>query len=552
MTPIRLTPARGRRLLFLLLLLSCLGAGKGFAQAPHIDWLSVNGASSGEAVQIHGSHLTGVTAVRFGAVNATSFTINYDSMITAVVGGGASGYVSVWSPNGVDSQAGFTYFPTILPARVDSFSPKSGGPGAVILLYGVRLNTATAVRFGGVPAASFTILSDTVIRAVVGYGNTGAVTVISPGGNLGVFGFLYLPPPGAIKISYFSPQMAKTGDLVQIHGVSFNGVNAVRFGGVAAQTFTVGSDTLITAQVAAGASGQVWISGPQGMDSLAGFVYQDTSTAPRVYTVLHSYAPASGGRGTTVMLHGAGLTWVNSVSFGGVAAKSFSVLSDTLLSATVGNGASGLVYVRGSHGLDSLPGFRYVDSAGGTPPPGDTVKPAFQLVTLQAMANGTHPRLLWTTLYDEPIAAYEVDRAPDSTHFNPAGVVSSLRVDTAAYTFTDSIERTGMNFYRLRYIRATGGVDSSYIVAISVPGAMPTLSGFPNPAPGSMVMPVPQSATTSKITVTDMSGNVVRTIIVPPNAGPVRVDLHGLNKGVYKIVWSNGSSSAYQTVLVWN
>jgi len=406
------------------------------------------------------------------------------------------------------------------------------------------------VYFGGVPAASFTILSDTVIRATVGYGNSGFVTTKSPGGTTGVNGFLYLPPPGAIKISYFSPAMAKTGDLVQIHGVSFNGVNAVRFGGVAAQTFTVASDTLITAQVAAGASGRVWISGPQGMDSLAGFVYVDTSTAPRVYTLLHSYAPASGGRGTTVMLHGAGLTWVNSVSFGGVAAQSFSVLSDTLISAVVGNGASGLVYVRGSHGLDSLPGFRYVDSAGAVPP--DSVKPAFHLVSLQAMANGTHPKVQWQTLYDEPIAAYEVDRAPDSTHFSPAGVVSSLRVDTAAYTFTDSIERTGMNFYRLRYIRAAGGVDSSFIVAISVPGATPTLSGFPNPAPGQMVVPVPQSAATSKITVTDMSGNVVRTIIVPPNAGPVRVDLHGLNKGVYKIVWSNGANSAYQTVLVWN
>jgi hypothetical protein len=417
------------------------------------------------------------------------------------------------------------------------------------MLYGVRLHTTTAVRFGGTPAASFTILSDTVVKATVGYGNTGAVTVVSPGGTMGVSGFIYLPPPGAIKISYFSPAMAKTGDMVRIHGVFFTGVTAVRFGGVSAQAFTVASDTLINAQVGAGSGGQVWISGPQGMDSLGGFVYVDTSTAPRVYTVLHSYAPGSGGRGTIVQLRGAGFSTVNTVSLGKVSAQSFTILSDSVINAVVGHGASGMVFVRGPHGQDSLPGFRFVDSAQA---PGDTVKPVFRLVTLATIANGTHPRVQWQTGYDESITAYEVDRAPDSTHFSPAGVVASLRKDTAAYVFTDSIERTGMNFYRLKYIHAAGGVDSSYIVAIVVPGASPTLSGFPNPAPGSMYVPVPQSATTSKITVSDMSGNVVRTIIVPPNAGSVRVDLHGLNKGVYKIVWSNGANSAYQTVLVWN
>jgi len=80
----------------------------------------------------------------------------------------------------------------------------------------------------------------------------------------------------------------------------------------------------------------------------------------------------------------------------------------------------------------------------------------------------------------------------------------------------------------------------------------PTLTGYPNPAVGSLYVPVPASPVTAVITVSDMSGHVAKTIVVPAGAGNIQVDVHGLNKGVYKVVWSNGVTSAYQTVLVWN
>ncbi|HEY4336332.1 MAG TPA: hypothetical protein VGM89_10550, partial [Puia sp.] len=210
---------RGRFLLLLTLFSLC--AGRGFGQAPHIIYISTSGAGSGSAVQIHGTGFTGVTAVHFGGVNATSYSINQDTMINAIVGDGASGFVSVWSPGGTDSVGGFTYFPTVPNPSVNSFSPASGGPGAVITLRGVRFNLATSVSFGGTAAANFTILSDTVIQATVGYGNTGFVSVYGTGGGGGVNGFIYLPPPGPTHISYFSPTLARPGDVVQIHGVSF-------------------------------------------------------------------------------------------------------------------------------------------------------------------------------------------------------------------------------------------------------------------------------------------------------------------------------------------
>ncbi len=70
-------------------------------------------ASNGQTVTITGTDFTGVTAVTFGGTPATSFTVDSPTSITAVVGAGSSGNVSVTTPGGTATKAGFIW--TILP-----------------------------------------------------------------------------------------------------------------------------------------------------------------------------------------------------------------------------------------------------------------------------------------------------------------------------------------------------------------------------------------------------------------------------------------------------
>ena len=58
-----------------------------------------------------------------------------------------------------------------------------------------------------------------------------------------------------------------------------------------------------------------------------------------------SFTPTSGASGTTVTLTGAYFTGATAVAFGGTAAASFSVVSDSSIGATVGSGATGTVTV---------------------------------------------------------------------------------------------------------------------------------------------------------------------------------------------------------------
>lgn len=82
-----------------------------FAQAPTISSFSPAYAYKGSTVTITGTNFSSATAVKFGGTAAASFVVVNATTITAVVGYGTSGSVSVTNPSGTGSRTGFTYEP---------------------------------------------------------------------------------------------------------------------------------------------------------------------------------------------------------------------------------------------------------------------------------------------------------------------------------------------------------------------------------------------------------------------------------------------------------
>lgn len=387
--------------------------------------------------------------------------------------------------------------------------------------------------------------------------------------------FRYQPsvrPP--IDIRAFTPAQAAAGTTVTISGAYLTGATAVSFGGTPAQSFTVLSDTSITAIAGTGASGSVFVSGSNGIDSLAGFTFIDTTTKtppdttttppadttttqpPAGHSILSSFTPAQAGTGDTVQILGHYLSTIQSVSFGGTPAHSFTVLSDSTVIAIVGTGATGQVLISGPNGLDSLQGFIFRDTTT-TPPvtPPDTtvtppVLPVFQLVQFTGVSLADQPSLQWHTLYDRSISYYVIEQSTDSTHFGAVSSITALGKDSAAYSFTDPAPRTGINYYRLKIEDTAGHFIYSNIVAIQLAGTPTTLSVYPNPATGSITVSPPNVLAPSQFTLADMVGNVVKTIPVQKNVPQVTIDLTGLVNGVYKLIWSDGSSYSFQTILI--
>ncbi|MFN9681424.1 MAG: beta strand repeat-containing protein, partial [Bacteroidota bacterium] len=132
---------------------------------PTISSFSPTSAGTGQTVTISGTNFTGGTIVSFGGTPATSFTVVSATSITAVVGAGATGSVSVTTSNGIDSRAGFTFISATTAPAISSFTPTSGKTGQVVTITGTNFTGATAVSFGGTAATSFAVVSATSINA---------------------------------------------------------------------------------------------------------------------------------------------------------------------------------------------------------------------------------------------------------------------------------------------------------------------------------------------------------------------------------------------------
>jgi hypothetical protein len=140
----------------------------------------------------------------------------------------------------------------------------------------------------------------------------------------------------APTITSFSPTCGQVGTTVIITGTGFqdapSAVSAVTFNGTAATTFTVNSDTQITATVpAAATTGPIAVTDSEGTATSTGTFLVATGTGP----CISSFTPTSGNPGTLVTITGGAFTGATAVTFGGVAATTFTVDSPTQITATV-------------------------------------------------------------------------------------------------------------------------------------------------------------------------------------------------------------------------
>ena len=135
---------------------------------------------------------------------------------------------------------------------------KTGNVGASVGMFGQGFTSASVVKFGGVAATSVTRSGTTYLTAVVPAGaHTGAVTVTTGTTTLTSPQTYNVKP----KITSFTPPSGPPATLVTINGTGLIQASAVKFGTVKATTFTVESDSRVTAVVPSGlAAGAVTIS----------------------------------------------------------------------------------------------------------------------------------------------------------------------------------------------------------------------------------------------------------------------------------------------------
>ena len=222
------------RITAMLLMLLILNMSISGAQ-PIITSFTPKTGCAGTTVTINGTAFTGTTDVAFGGIPATSFVVVNGKTITAVVGDGASGAVTVTKSSGTATLDGFTHFtPTWYPdADLDGYG---------------NADAPLALCFKPAGYMTDTTDCDDTNPAIHPEGYE-----IVNGVDDNCNGLLDDAPP---FITSFSPAAGDIGSSVNITGINFStdpAENIVYFGATRA-VVTAASATSLTVTVPVGAT----------------------------------------------------------------------------------------------------------------------------------------------------------------------------------------------------------------------------------------------------------------------------------------------------------
>lgn len=150
------------------------GSKGGFTYLPPpvIITFTPTSGEAGTTITITGNNFTGVTSVSFGGLAASSFNIVNPNTITAVIASGASGDVTVTSPYGTGSRAGFQFISNA--PVITTVNPTAGAIGSTVTITGTNFSNSlndNIVYFGAVKAV-VTEASQTTLKTIVPVGAT--------------------------------------------------------------------------------------------------------------------------------------------------------------------------------------------------------------------------------------------------------------------------------------------------------------------------------------------------------------------------------------------
>ena len=319
-------------------------------------------AAGGTSVVITGTGFSGVTAVKFGLVNATSYVVNSPTQITAVAPAGTAGttvdvtVTATASTSAASAASKYSYGAPTVTVLAPAAGAAASGTSVVITGTGFTgLSGAAAVKFGLTNATSYVVNSPTQITAVAPAGTTGTtvdVTVTTPAGTSAISVLASKYSYGVPTVALLDPVggPAAGGNAVVITGTGFTGLSgaaAVKFGLTNATSYVVNSPTQITAIAPAGTPGavvDVTVVNPVGASGIAGTGNDYTYGVPTVLALAPNIGTTAGS--TAVTISGTNFVAGATVAFGtGFPATSVVVVNSTTITCVSPAHAAGVVDV---------------------------------------------------------------------------------------------------------------------------------------------------------------------------------------------------------------
>jgi hypothetical protein len=165
------------------------------------------------------------------------------------------------------------------------------------------------------------------------------------------------------------------------------------------------------------------------------------------------------------------------------------------------------------------------------------------LTSFNASLTERKVQLAWTSLNEQNVNSFEVQRSKDGSHFTPVGRVNATNRNEAAYSYADNAPLAGLSYYRLKMIDNDGSVKYSSVVTIDNRKTV-SANVFPNPTTGNLGVTHPKAMTGARISIMSAEGRQVKTFNVATGTVQTNLNVSDLTNGNYVLVFDNDGSKS--------
>jgi Secretion system C-terminal sorting domain len=135
------------------------------------------------------------------------------------------------------------------------------------------------------------------------------------------------------------------------------------------------------------------------------------------------------------------------------------------------------------------------------------------LLTFQAESTGKTALLKWQTASERDFEGFNIERSAEGKTFEKVGFVKSAGTAKGAYSFTDEVPLSGVNYYRLKMMNTDGSFTYSPTRSVVLAeGKTTNVSVVPNPAKEQVYVKLNvQEAKTITLVLVDITGKTLMT-----------------------------------------
>jgi len=169
----------------------------------------------------------------------------------------------------------------------------------------------------------------------------------------------------------------------------------------------------------------------------------------------------------------------------------------------------------------------------------------FKGIFAQQVSNATH--LLWDVADEVDVKGYEVERSINGVQFNTIGFVNAN--GKSAYVFADNDGIGSTVYYRVKNVDVDGKFKYSGVVKVTNKRSS-SLKLYPLPAQNTVTLQHTKLGVGSRMIITTVDGKTVKQFNPAIGSFQTKLDLTGINPGMYIIRLNDGNESIESIKLI--